>query len=155
MIGDAAYEAKWYNSHPTQSRILLLLILRSQRKLTITIGKFMDLSLERFTTVRCTFRTMFSFAVSDIGCTYFERECTLPISYSTYELSRDNIFLQIERMLTFFVLLRPYISFVDKNISHFSSCLTKYDKFYLLSSRLLRHQRLMYPCCMLCLESRV
>ncbi|KAL0134010.1 hypothetical protein PUN28_001128 [Cardiocondyla obscurior] len=51
MIGDAAYEAKWYNSNPTQSRILLLLILRSQRKLTITIGKFMDLSLERFTTI--------------------------------------------------------------------------------------------------------
>ncbi|XP_050458066.1 odorant receptor 4-like [Cataglyphis hispanica] len=51
MIGDAAYEAKWYNSSPTQSRILLLLILRSQRKLTITIGKFMDLSLERFTTI--------------------------------------------------------------------------------------------------------
>ncbi|XP_011155748.3 odorant receptor 4 isoform X3 [Solenopsis invicta] len=51
MIGDAAYEAKWYSSHPTQSRILLLLILRSQRKLTITIGKFMDLSLERFTTI--------------------------------------------------------------------------------------------------------
>ncbi|XP_014483813.1 PREDICTED: odorant receptor 4-like [Dinoponera quadriceps] len=51
MIGDAAYDAKWYNSSPTQSRIILLLILRSQRKLTITIGKFMDLSLERFTTI--------------------------------------------------------------------------------------------------------
>ncbi|KAH0956772.1 OrV12 [Eciton burchellii] len=51
MIGDAAYEAKWYNSSPMQSRFLLLLILRSQRKLTITIGKFMDLSLERFTTI--------------------------------------------------------------------------------------------------------
>ncbi|XP_039310414.1 uncharacterized protein LOC105193106 isoform X2 [Solenopsis invicta] len=157
MIGDAAYEAKWYSSHPTQSRILLLLILRSQRKLTITIGKFMDLSLERFTTVRCTFRTMFSFAVSDIGCTYFERKYkyTLPISNSTYELSRDNIFLQIEFMLNFFALLHPYISFVDKSISHFSSCFIKYDKFYLLSSRLLRHQGLMYPCCMLCPESRV
>ncbi|EFN82521.1 Odorant receptor 2a, partial [Harpegnathos saltator] len=54
MIGDAAYDAKWYNSSPTQSRIMLLLILRSQRKLTISIGKFMDLSLERFTTVRRT-----------------------------------------------------------------------------------------------------
>ncbi|XP_018401528.1 PREDICTED: LOW QUALITY PROTEIN: uncharacterized protein LOC108778764 [Cyphomyrmex costatus] len=52
MIGDAAYETKWYNLNPTQSRILLLLILRSQRKLTITIGKFMDLSLERFTTTK-------------------------------------------------------------------------------------------------------
>jgi len=62
MIGDAAYKAKWYNLNPTQNRILLLLILRSQRKLTITIGKFMDLSLERFTTVRCTFKITFSFA---------------------------------------------------------------------------------------------
>jgi len=63
MIGDAAYEAKWYNLSPTQSRTLLLLILRSQRKLTITIGKFMDLSLERFTTVRCIRRIAFSFIV--------------------------------------------------------------------------------------------
>lgn len=63
MIGDAAYEAKWYNSSRTQSRILLLLILRSQRKLTITIGKFMDLSLERFTTVRCIWRITFFFTV--------------------------------------------------------------------------------------------
>ncbi|XP_025163762.1 odorant receptor 4-like [Harpegnathos saltator] len=54
MIGDAAYDAKWYNSSPTQSRIMLLLILRSQRKLTISIGKFTDLSLERFTTVKRT-----------------------------------------------------------------------------------------------------
>ncbi|XP_018301296.1 uncharacterized protein [Mycetomoellerius zeteki] len=50
MIGNAAYETKWYNLNPTQSRILLLMILRSQRNLTITIGKFMELSLERFTT---------------------------------------------------------------------------------------------------------
>ncbi|XP_067206876.1 odorant receptor 10-like [Linepithema humile] len=51
MIGDAAYAAKWYDSSPARSRILLLLIVRSQRKLSITIGKFMDLSLERFTTI--------------------------------------------------------------------------------------------------------
>ncbi|XP_025073099.1 odorant receptor 4-like [Pogonomyrmex barbatus] len=69
MIGDAAYEAKWYNSGPTQSHIVLLLILRSQRKLTITIGKFMDLSLERFTTVRCVFRILFFFVVSYLDCT--------------------------------------------------------------------------------------
>lgn len=60
MIGDAAYEANWYNSSPTHSRVLLLLILRSQKKLTITIGKFMDLSLERFTTVRCILRVVTS-----------------------------------------------------------------------------------------------
>jgi len=61
MIGDAAYQAKWYNSGTMQSRFLFLLILRSQRKLTITIGKFMDLSLERFTTVRYIPKIMFSF----------------------------------------------------------------------------------------------
>ncbi|KAG5326914.1 OR67C protein, partial [Acromyrmex heyeri] len=69
MIGNAAYEIKWYKLNPTQSRILLLLILRSQRKLTITIGKFMELSLERFTTVRCVFRITF-FPILDIDCTY-------------------------------------------------------------------------------------
>ncbi|XP_012526710.2 odorant receptor 2a isoform X1 [Monomorium pharaonis] len=108
MIGDAAYEAKWYNSNPTQSRIILLLILRSQRKLTITIGKFMDLSLERFTTVRCTFRITFSFALSSTGCMHFGRKYTFPISNSIYKLLGGNIFLQREYISRFLF----YLSFL-------------------------------------------
>ncbi|XP_032669907.1 odorant receptor 22c-like [Odontomachus brunneus] len=50
-IGDAAYDSLWYNLTSKKSRILLLVILRSQKRLTITIGKIMDLSLERFTSV--------------------------------------------------------------------------------------------------------
>ncbi|GAB1863032.1 Odorant receptor [Camponotus japonicus] len=50
-IGDAAYEAVWYDLSASECRILLFLILRSQKRLTITAGKVMDLTLESFTTV--------------------------------------------------------------------------------------------------------
>ncbi|EFN71830.1 Odorant receptor 2a [Camponotus floridanus] len=51
-IGDATYESLWYALKPRDSRILLFVIMRSQTRLTITAGKFMDLSLEGFTSVR-------------------------------------------------------------------------------------------------------
>ncbi|XP_071643529.1 odorant receptor 4-like isoform X1 [Temnothorax longispinosus] len=47
-IGDAAYNSQWYQCRFQDSRIILFLIMRSQNQLTITIGKFMDLSFERF-----------------------------------------------------------------------------------------------------------
>ncbi|XP_028045023.1 odorant receptor 22c [Monomorium pharaonis] len=47
-VANAAYEAFWYDAKPCESRILLILILRSQKRLTLTIGKFNDLSLEVF-----------------------------------------------------------------------------------------------------------
>ncbi|XP_011694595.1 PREDICTED: odorant receptor 4-like [Wasmannia auropunctata] len=50
-IGDAAYDSLWYDDTTEKSRLMLLIILRSQKRLTITIGKIMDLSLERFTSV--------------------------------------------------------------------------------------------------------
>ncbi|KYM83374.1 Putative odorant receptor 13a [Atta colombica] len=52
-ISDAVYESLWYNMPPTNSRILLFMILRSQKRLTITAGKVVDLTLEGFTNVRC------------------------------------------------------------------------------------------------------
>ncbi|XP_020289102.1 odorant receptor 13a-like [Pseudomyrmex gracilis] len=51
MIGHAAYHSVWYDYPTTESRIIVFVILRSQRTLTITSGKVMDLSLERFTSV--------------------------------------------------------------------------------------------------------
>ncbi|KAL6254522.1 hypothetical protein P5V15_014575 [Pogonomyrmex californicus] len=51
MIGDAVYESVWYTLKPRDCRILLFVIVRSQRRLTITAGKFMDLSLEGFTNI--------------------------------------------------------------------------------------------------------
>ncbi|KYM97078.1 hypothetical protein ALC62_12186 [Cyphomyrmex costatus] len=47
-VANAAYEALWYNAKPSESRSVLILILRSQKRLTLTIGKFNDLSLEVF-----------------------------------------------------------------------------------------------------------
>ncbi|EZA57534.1 hypothetical protein X777_02069, partial [Ooceraea biroi] len=49
-IGAAAYNSLWYNLKPKDSRVLLFMILRSQKQLTLTAGKMMDLSLQSFTT---------------------------------------------------------------------------------------------------------
>ncbi|EFN78839.1 hypothetical protein EAI_08305 [Harpegnathos saltator] len=48
MIGDAAYEALWYDLKPNQNRDLFFMIVRSQKHLTLTAGKFVDLSLKQF-----------------------------------------------------------------------------------------------------------
>lgn len=52
MIGSAAYDSLWYNFPAKESRPILFLIIRSQKRLTITSGKIIELSLERFTSVR-------------------------------------------------------------------------------------------------------
>ncbi|XP_014480024.1 PREDICTED: odorant receptor 4-like [Dinoponera quadriceps] len=49
-IGEAAYGSPWYQSK-FHGRAVLFMIMRSQNQLTITMGKFMDLSLERFSTI--------------------------------------------------------------------------------------------------------
>ncbi|EZA57551.1 hypothetical protein X777_02089 [Ooceraea biroi] len=50
-ISDAVYESLWYDMPPTDSRILLFIIIRSQKRLTITAGKVVDLTLEGFTSI--------------------------------------------------------------------------------------------------------
>ncbi|KAF3054435.1 Odorant receptor 038 [Nylanderia fulva] len=50
-ISDAAYECFWYVLKPSECRTLMILMLRSQKRLTITAGKMTDLSLEGFTTI--------------------------------------------------------------------------------------------------------
>ncbi|XP_070521230.1 odorant receptor 4-like isoform X2 [Cardiocondyla obscurior] len=51
MIGDAAYNSIWYDFKLNECKLVLFIILRSQRRLTITAGKMMDLSLEGFTSI--------------------------------------------------------------------------------------------------------
>ncbi|CAL1674361.1 unnamed protein product [Lasius platythorax] len=51
MIGNAAYDSLWYDFPAKESRIILFVIIRSQKRLTITSAKIMDLCLERFTSV--------------------------------------------------------------------------------------------------------
>ncbi|XP_014485171.1 PREDICTED: odorant receptor 2a-like [Dinoponera quadriceps] len=50
-ISDAAYESLWYDMSPSISRVLLLMIVRSQRRLTFTAGKIVDLTLDGFMSV--------------------------------------------------------------------------------------------------------
>ncbi|XP_071568978.1 odorant receptor 13a-like [Temnothorax nylanderi] len=51
MIGSAAYDSLWYDFSAKESRTILFLIVRSQKRLILTSGKILDLSLERFTSV--------------------------------------------------------------------------------------------------------
>ncbi|XP_011694596.1 PREDICTED: odorant receptor 22c-like [Wasmannia auropunctata] len=51
MIGSAAYDSLWYDFPAKESQTVLFLIARSQKRLTITSGKIVDLTLERFTSV--------------------------------------------------------------------------------------------------------
>ncbi|XP_025262843.1 odorant receptor 4-like [Camponotus floridanus] len=50
-IGIAAYNSAWYDLKSKDSRVLLFIMLRSQKQLTLTVGKMMDLSLESFTSI--------------------------------------------------------------------------------------------------------
>ncbi|XP_072750609.1 odorant receptor 4-like [Anoplolepis gracilipes] len=50
-IGIAAYNSTWYNLKPEETRILLFIILRSQKQLTLTVGKLTNLSLEYFASI--------------------------------------------------------------------------------------------------------
>ncbi|XP_071568995.1 odorant receptor 82a-like [Temnothorax nylanderi] len=50
-ISDAIYETLWYNLPPSDSRIILFMMLRCQMQLTITAGRIIDLTLEGFTSI--------------------------------------------------------------------------------------------------------
>nr|XP_033337565.1 odorant receptor 4-like [Megalopta genalis] len=51
MIVDAAYQMSWYDFQPATSRQLVLLILKSQKGLPLTFGKFSSLSLQSFANI--------------------------------------------------------------------------------------------------------
>ncbi|XP_011694599.1 PREDICTED: odorant receptor 13a-like [Wasmannia auropunctata] len=51
MIGDAAYESLWYELSPSQNQDIQIIIVRSQKHLTLTIGKVAELSLKQFANI--------------------------------------------------------------------------------------------------------
>ncbi|XP_011870732.1 PREDICTED: odorant receptor 13a-like isoform X2 [Vollenhovia emeryi] len=53
-IGVAAYNCEWYDLKSAESRLLLFIIVRSQKQLSLTVGKLMDLSLQSFTSIMNT-----------------------------------------------------------------------------------------------------
>ncbi|XP_018401486.1 PREDICTED: uncharacterized protein LOC108778731 [Cyphomyrmex costatus] len=67
-IGFATYNCAWYNLKSKHSRILILVLLRSQKRLTLTAGKIMDLTLETFTSVR--FKKNNFFNLVDCLCSF-------------------------------------------------------------------------------------
>lgn len=72
MIGDAAYESLWYDLPPSETRILLLLIMRSQKQLTITVGRFTNLSLQQFANVSFTSVSLREIVHSELGAQSIE-----------------------------------------------------------------------------------
>ncbi|XP_067206901.1 odorant receptor 4-like isoform X2 [Linepithema humile] len=50
-IADAAYNSLWYESNSKDNQIILFLIMRSQNQLTLKVGRFMDLTLSRFSDI--------------------------------------------------------------------------------------------------------
>ncbi|XP_011862381.1 PREDICTED: odorant receptor 67a-like [Vollenhovia emeryi] len=51
LISNAIYETMWYNMPSRQSKIIIFIIMRSQKRLAITAGKMMDMSFETFTNI--------------------------------------------------------------------------------------------------------
>ncbi|XP_071644028.1 odorant receptor 4-like isoform X1 [Temnothorax longispinosus] len=50
-IARATYETPWYDMPSNQSKILIFIMMRSQKRLAITAGKMMDMSFETFTSI--------------------------------------------------------------------------------------------------------
>ncbi|KYM97079.1 Putative odorant receptor 13a [Cyphomyrmex costatus] len=83
LISDAVYEILWYNMPPTNSRILMFMILRSQKRLTITAGKVVDLTLEGFTNVMQYYQYMYIFVHFDSNDLWLLMDClSLTLAYS-------------------------------------------------------------------------
>ncbi|XP_011862386.1 PREDICTED: odorant receptor 13a-like [Vollenhovia emeryi] len=51
LIANAIYEMMWYDMLSSQSKIIIFIIMRCQKRLTITAGKMMDMSFETFTSI--------------------------------------------------------------------------------------------------------
>jgi len=51
-IGLAVCNIAWYELEPEYNRMLLFILLRAQKQLTLTVGKMTDLSLRCFASVR-------------------------------------------------------------------------------------------------------
>ncbi|XP_076386815.1 uncharacterized protein LOC100884046 [Megachile rotundata] len=51
LICETAYKCLWYNLYPSESKLLIIVILRAQKGFTLTFGKFSNLSLENFTEI--------------------------------------------------------------------------------------------------------
>ncbi|XP_018301894.1 odorant receptor 85b-like [Mycetomoellerius zeteki] len=51
LITNAIYESLWYDIPSRQSKMIIFIIMRSQKRLAITAGKMMDMSFDTFTSV--------------------------------------------------------------------------------------------------------
>jgi len=52
-VQQAAYESRWYNSSRRFKKHIIYLVMRSQKPVRLTAGKFFAVSLEGFSEVLC------------------------------------------------------------------------------------------------------
>ncbi|XP_011155659.3 odorant receptor 13a [Solenopsis invicta] len=50
-ITNATYETLWYDMPPNQCKIIMFIMMRSQKQLAISAGKMLDMSFETFTSI--------------------------------------------------------------------------------------------------------
>ncbi|XP_012063184.1 PREDICTED: odorant receptor 30a-like [Atta cephalotes] len=50
-VADAAYKSLWYDMPINQTKIISFVIMKSQKRLSITAGKMMDMSFEALTNI--------------------------------------------------------------------------------------------------------
>ncbi|XP_011862383.1 PREDICTED: odorant receptor 13a-like [Vollenhovia emeryi] len=51
LIANATYDTLWYNMPSNESKIIIFIIMRSQKRLAITAGKMVDMSFETFSSI--------------------------------------------------------------------------------------------------------
>ncbi|XP_011862382.1 PREDICTED: odorant receptor 13a-like [Vollenhovia emeryi] len=51
LLGSAIYETMWYDMPADQSKLIIFIIMRCQKQLTITAGNMIDMSFETFTSI--------------------------------------------------------------------------------------------------------
>lgn len=52
MIPQSISNCSWYETSPENIKLLLFMIMRTQQPMTLTVGKFTELSIKGFTKVR-------------------------------------------------------------------------------------------------------
>ncbi|XP_066598111.1 uncharacterized protein [Prorops nasuta] len=107
-VSYTVYESEWYNLKTRESRMLMMLIMRSQKSLRLTIGKFADLSLEQFTSIMKLSMSYISVLLAITSCFIFGSKdyqliITMSFPFDVKSLSNYKIvlFLQYIYLLTF------------------------------------------------------
>ncbi|XP_025163778.1 uncharacterized protein LOC105188361 [Harpegnathos saltator] len=142
-ISDALYETLWYNMSPSDSRILLFMILRSQKRLTITAGKVIDLTLEGFTTSKSIDDAMYKSLWYDMPSNDSRILLFVMLrSQKRLTTTADKVDLTLERF-TSVLHLSGQIDIMRQDLEEFSNNKSDPDTFFIIIKNLIvKHQKI-------------